>query len=551
MKDQFVETDVLCVGGGIVGLMAGIRASELGAKVVVAEKANTLRSGAAATGNDHFLCSIPEIHGSDITSLIEAMMETQLSDKFGFLDRDIVRTLIERSFEIVKLWDSWGIPMKYEGKYEFAGHSFPGRPFFHLKYAGQNQKPILTKEAIKRGVEIINRVMVFELLGDGEVIGAIGVNTREDKLMVFKAKSVILGTGTVSRLYPGLTPGWMFNATRPGTTTGDGRAMAYRIGAELVDVEMPGHHVGPKYFARSGQATWVGVLREPNGNPVGPFITKPNKKYSDMIIEVKKGLFLEYAKSGKGPVYMDCTGISDQDHEYMMHWMQHEGNSALVNYLREEGIDVRKNPIEFTTYGFRGSGGRIWQNVKGETSVKGLYATGDESMPSGGIAEAAICGWIAGENAANYTKEVGSPRIDKSKTKIEEWKSLLGEIRSREVGPDWKEVNIALQQIMSDYAGSIRSETLLEAGLLHLRRLKKNASDTMGAKNQHELVRGIEVLNLLDLGELVFIAARERKETRRLHVRPDYPFTNPLLEKLLVIKKIDEKLTMEWRRVRR
>lgn len=130
MKEQLVEADVLCVGGGIAGLMAGIRASELGAKVLVAEKANPLRSGAAATGNDHFLCYIPEIHGPDITSHIKAMMESKLRHRFGFLDRDIVRTLIERSFEIIKVWEGMGIPMKYEGKYEFAGHAFPGRPFF-------------------------------------------------------------------------------------------------------------------------------------------------------------------------------------------------------------------------------------------------------------------------------------------------------------------------------------------------------------------------------------------------------------------------------------
>ena len=58
-----IETDVLCVGGGIAGLMAAIRAAELGAKVVVAEKGNTLTSGAGGLGNDHFLCYLPDVHG--------------------------------------------------------------------------------------------------------------------------------------------------------------------------------------------------------------------------------------------------------------------------------------------------------------------------------------------------------------------------------------------------------------------------------------------------------------------------------------------------------
>jgi succinate dehydrogenase/fumarate reductase flavoprotein subunit len=61
-----IQTDVLCIGGGIAGLMAAIRASELGAKVVVAEKDNTLSNSAGGLGNDHFVCCISEVHGSDV-----------------------------------------------------------------------------------------------------------------------------------------------------------------------------------------------------------------------------------------------------------------------------------------------------------------------------------------------------------------------------------------------------------------------------------------------------------------------------------------------------
>ncbi len=64
--------------------------------------------------------------------------------------------------------------------------------------------------------------------------------------------------------------------------------MAYRAGAELVNVERLEHHAGPKYFTRSGQATWVGVVRDPQGKPVGPYLTRPDRRYSDMIIEVNK-----------------------------------------------------------------------------------------------------------------------------------------------------------------------------------------------------------------------------------------------------------------------
>ena len=78
-------------------------------------------------------------------------------------------------------------------------------------------------------------------------------------------------------------------------------------------------------------------------------------------------------------------------------------------------------------------------------------------------------------------------------------------------------------------------------------RLKKEALSTMIAPNQHELMRALEVLNLIELGELVCIAARERRESRGWHERKDYPYTDPLLDKQLVIKKVDGKTAALWR----
>ena len=96
------------------------------------------------------------------------------------------------------------------------------------------------------------------------------------------------------------------------------------------------------------------------------------------------------------------------------------------------------------------------------------------------------------------------------------------------------------------YAGSVRSEAMLNAGLVHLNRLQNKAHETIVAHNQHELMRCLEVFNLLDLGELVFLTALTRKETRRNHIRADYPFTNPLLDKQIVVKKMDNKPVIDW-----
>ncbi len=542
MREKIVKADVLCIGGGVAGLMAAIKARELGAKVILAEKGNTLRSGSGATGCDHFRAYIPDFHGPDMEPVVEEVAHSQVG---WTRPRAFVRTWMRKSFDIVKLWDSWGIPMKYNGKWEFAGHAFPGSPMTTLKFSGQNQKPILTREAVKRGVEIVNRVMVFDLLRDNRIVGAIGVDTRENRVLLFQAKSVVLTTGACVRLYPGPTPGWMFNRADSPHTTGDGRAMAYRAGAELVNIEIPMRWAGPKYYARCGKATWVGVLKDGQNKAVGPFVKKPDRRYGDPIADTYKSLFEDCVRSGRGPVYMDCRGISKADYEYMMYWMVHEGNTGILNHLKEEGIDLRKHPVEFMTYEMTTRGG-ISYNEKGETSVKGLYAAGDEYF--GGVSGAATFGWIAGESAALHAKEAEAPQVEKVRTEIERKKEAVEKIRSRKTGVSWQEANIALQQVMYDYAGSLRYDTMLKAGHRHLLRLKRKAHEALMARNQHELMHGLEVLNLLDVGELMLLAVLERKETREKFSRLDYPFTNPMLNaKVLICKKRDGRPIFEWR----
>lgn len=549
IREEFIDTDVLCIGGGIAGLMAAIRAREMGADVVVVEKGNAYYSGRGRAGNDHFWCYIPEVHGTDIHSFMkECLKGPKLRIMQSGTGTKVIQTFLERSFEIVKLWDSWSIPMKHGGRWDFAGHSFPGDVLTHLKYQGRGQKRILTEKALEKGARIVNRVMMLDLLTteDG-LVGGIGMHTREGKPILFRAKSAILATGCADRLYPPPVSAWMASTPNCLTLTGDGRTMAYRAGAALVGPESPKRHMGPRYFARFGQGTWIGVLRDPQGKPIGPFVTKPDRTYGDMTMEVRSSILEDYMKSGRGPVYMDCRGITQEDYEYMMEAFVDEGLSSFRDNMKAEGVDLRKHPVEFGTYHLLPEG-KIWINEKGETSVKGLYAAGDESIVS--IGPAATYGWIAGESAAQYAKKGSHSDMASVRGRIEEVKERVVELSRRKDGPDWREANIALQQLMLDYAGLVRSESLLTAGLSYVRQLKQKAAATLVARNPWELTRCLETMNLIDLGELVLLAANERKETRGLHQRADYPLTNPLLDgKALFVRQVGGKPVMEWTKI--
>jgi hypothetical protein len=135
---------------------------------------------------------------------------------------------------------------------------------------------------------------------------------------------------------------WLYPARpRPGSATTpahqpdrDGRMMAYRAGAELMDLDFFRLHNGPRYLARCGQATWVGVYRDPQGKPIGPFVTKPEILYGDATPEADKLIFKKYHAAGRGPCYMDGTGISEKDYQEMYDWLQHEGNHRSCSIWR-------------------------------------------------------------------------------------------------------------------------------------------------------------------------------------------------------------------------
>lgn len=556
MNRKPIECDVLVVGGGIGGLMAAISAADQGATVVIAEKSNTKRSGSGATGNDHFQCYIPEVHGDDMEPIVREMNECLTG---GYLDQNLTRLFLKESFDRVKDWERWGITMRPHGTWEFNGHAMPGRPRIFLKYAGENQKSVLTLEAKKRGVTILNKLPITEIITNnaGEVIGAVGISIEnsEPELHVFRAKSVILTTGSTNRLYSPKAAGMMFNTGFCPSCTGNGRAAAYRVGAKLVNLDMPNTHAGPKYFERCGKATWIGVLKDFTGKPVGPFVTKPSKELGDITADIWNSVFMVKNKAGE-PVYMDCSETSEEDIQYMLWGLQQEGDTSLLDYMKEEGIDVRKHMVEFMQYEPILIGRGVEINEGAETSVKGLYAAGDEvGNFRADIAGATVFGWIAGKSAAERASSILSHEPAEESPTVQKVREFYSALRSRDPGtanPTWKEANIALQQIMTDYAGvEVRSEHLFKAGLKYLEALRTKAENTLHCQNSHELMRCLEVFDLIQLGELVMITALERKETRGKHIRIDHPYTNPLNnDRFITVQQVEGSAQVCWREKR-
>jgi len=557
---KILEADVAIVGGGIGGLMAAIAAADSGAKnVLVLEKTHARRSGSGATGNDHFMCYIPEVHGDDI----EPVLAQVLGRIPGmFKDPALMRKMLEESFSLVQMWESWGIDMHpYGDQWLFQGHALPGKIRAHLKYNGQNQKKVLVGEAKKRGVTILNHHPVMELaVENGRIVGLLALDMTEETptFTLVKTPSVLLATGLTHRLYTNsATPTNMFNTGHCPNCAG-GQALGWRVGASMVNMEIPYTHAGPKSFQRCGKATWIGVYRYPDGRPLGPFVTQSNTAYGDVTSDIWNTAFSDVYKNGTGPAYIDCTDASPEDLAHMKRAMKDEGLTALLTHMEKEGIDPAKHAVEFMRYEPILHGRGLDVDMNGETRVHGLFAAGDMVGNAGcGISLAAWMGWRGGKEAGRRAAAGETAQADLAEIPaIKEKMALLSSFMERPHGADWQEANYALQRIMDDHAAvgphGVRSETLLNAGLQYLEALRKKAHASMRATCSHTLMRAAEVLDLMDCAEVIMRAARERKESRMAHKRSDYTFTNPLLaEKLLTVHKDDSgDVVFEWRNKR-
>lgn len=554
IRNKIEETDVLIAGGGISGLQAAIAAGNSGVNVIVAEKAHAKRSGNGTMGNDHFMCWIPKIHGEDLDFVMNEIKDTMDGP---WQDDIMLRKLLERSEEMVEKWQSYGINMKPTGEYHFEGHTIPGHQHYHLKFDGRNQKKSLYEQALKVGAVIHNHVVITELLTDDNdcIIGAIGISIKEDipELIIYKAKAVIIATGPNARAFPPSVPAYMFNICDCPACTG-GVAMGYRVGAKLVNYDILGCHAGPKYFERSGKATWIGALSDSEGKSVSPFVNKPSREYGDPMSDIWPGVFSDKLKNGTAPVYMNCTELSEEDLEYMKYCFETEGIGSVTDYLEQHKIDLRKSMIEFGSYSIRFNFAGLEGNTKAETNVKGLYGAGVAiGNVRGHITQAAVFGEIAGENAAEYAKNVkfADEEIIRNHKTIKDKKELYKKLLERKNGSNWKEVNAVLQQIMKDYVASEkRSATLLQAGKKYIRDLREASINEIKCENSHELLRTMEVFDLMDVCELGALCADNRKESRGpKHDRPDYPFINPLLNGCLqTVQKQNGKVVINFRK---
>lgn len=553
-SNKMVEADLLIIGGGIAGCFAAIEGLRRGLNVVLFDKENIERSGSAGGGLRHWSKLPPEgVTPEEIIGKINESAEVYSHPRVfkGLTNENQTYFGVKDNWDCVHILESVGLDMHWEdGQYLFV-YDPTTREYTNLRFPGAKIKKKLADYLRRSQIMLFERTMGVDLLTkDGTVVGAVGLNVRNGELIVCKSRATLLATGKASRIYhPETGPSGRFGflwAHYPGS--GDGHAMAFRVGAELVNMEIATRTSGHASLPYDFKAIKFGAIYDLKDAPY-IFDCKGNK-VAERSLAVDE--LLEIEKAGNGPCYYDFTHLSEEAHKWIAEAPRDE--MPLVAVLtKERGLDTRKDRYLIADHKkgalMHGIAG-VLIDENGRTSLKGLYAAGDMAgaQTFSGAQGAAVFGRRAAIDVAEALAERKPIIVDEEQVR-QIVDNVLAPLRCKE-GVEPLDVEMRLRDIVDRYCGVFRSEGRLNEGLWRLNSVKEKFLPELKAKNPHELMRAPELRNLFTVAELHLLSARERKESGLGNVRLDYPEKkNDPWKEAIVIKKEKGEVKLARRRM--
>ncbi len=455
------------------------------------------------------------------------------SDYLG--DQDAIEIMCrEAPSELLEL-EHWGVTFHRNEEGRLGTRAFGGasaaRTYYVADITGQAilhvlYEQLMRHEEVYRYEEWFTTALARD--DEGRIAGAVTRNMRDGSMELFSAKSVILATGGNGQIYDPTT-----NAL---ICTGDGIAMAYRVGAPLMDMEMIQYH--PTTLAGLGLLITEGARGEGAHlyNAQGErFMEKyaPNKMElasRDVVSRAEQTEINEGRGFPDGTVALDITVVPRK--------RIHEALREIVNVGRDfAGVDITREPIHIKPGNHYTMGG-VRTDVDGQTPIPGLYAAGEcacvsvhggNRLGANSLLDTLVFGRRAGAHAARAAQ--GTPLPQPSRESLGQEEATVEAIVSRDrSGRRVSEVKAELGKTMDRYVAVFRDEEGLNTALEIVRRLREEAQtvavDDKGNVFNQDVLGALELQFMLDNAEAMVVSALERKESRGAQYRTDFPERN-------------------------
>jgi len=536
--ERRIETDVLVIGAGAAGARAAIAARAEGVRVLVVTKSRFAKGGATPTANAADLTidglSAAEIGlPGDRRDSPEQFFRDIVADGLYLSNQRMVEAYVRENKPATKELIDWG--MKVYSFEEAHSQKF-------MRGINTSGKEVL--RALGRGLaanppEWLEDHMVVDLLTrDGAVCGAVAVDQRFGGVIVIRAKAVVIATG-------GWQSGWLLNSASTDLT-GDGQAIAYRAGADLIDMEMvqamPDCLIWPPSL-RNSYLTYVMA----EGGGLGKLLNARGERFMERydprllerstkeIVSVATALEVRAGRgSPHGGVFFTLEGTDREAFEAVVKAISQYAEGSIQ--FREGFPRVAREAWEGRVFEvgnlmhYMMGGIRVDEN--GQTTVPGLFAAGEctgglwgASRVSSAVSEAVIQGRIAGRSAGRHARSAGLLEVDREQV-AEAGRRVLRPLENSG-GPAPFEMKRRVQDIAARALDVVKDGKDLDWAIAELSALEKDevprltVAGTRSRLVNAEWTEALQLRNLVQVLRLSAESARHREESRGSHYRLD------------------------------
>jgi len=514
------EHDILIVGAGLAGLRAALESIEAGKNTAILSKVHPVRSHSCAAqgginaaltdrGDDWEDHALSTIKGSDYLA-----------------DQEAVEIMCKEAGENLIELEHMGVIFSRDeegklGTRRFGGQSV-ARTFFVGAITGSAMLHVLYEQTVKQKAQVYEEWFVTKLIiEDGECRGVIAMDMHSGKLEIIKAKSVILATGGAGRIFE--------PSTNALICTGDGLALAYDVGASLMDMEMIQYH--PTGLAGNG------ILLSEGARGEGAYLLNSNgerfmEDYAPEYLELAsrdvvsraEQIEINEGRGIDGCVLLDCRHLGKSKIEERLGYLQ-----EVATEFR--GIDLSEQPIPVKPTMHYIMGG-IKTDFMGQTDIPGLFAAGEcanvsvhggNRLGANSLLDTIVFGRRSARGAIEYSSQINS--ISKSKEELKNETKRIQNIINRTNGERSATLRNEMGEAMTSGIGVFRDTRSIEIAkqkvLNLIDRYENTSIDNKGKIFNTDLIFNLELKYMLDVALTMCIGAENRKESRGAHYRTD------------------------------